>query len=128
VKLDKVGEYIICDSPRGGGFCGGRIARVQPEGDKRVLAVLPGWERSNDGTWHEPPNDVRRRQLGHPARSLPRRLTGTHGALASWRFPMLHGGARLMCSDCQAVHDIRPKMFGLAPAGDVSMITEKRVP
>ena len=34
--LDKAGEFVICDEPRGAGRCGGRLLRVQPEDDRRV--------------------------------------------------------------------------------------------
>ena len=71
-RFDKAEEYIICE-PLGHGRCGGRLARADDEGGRRVLRVLPGWERGDDRIWHEPPNDFARRQRGFRARPLPAR-------------------------------------------------------
>jgi hypothetical protein len=126
VKLDKDGEFIICDEPRGRGRCGGRVLRVQPEDGRLVPLLLPGWERGDDGVYHEPPNDFKRRQLGYPARSLPERLTRTRNSGQSWLSPMLLAGpVEVRCSDCQRTHPIAAMDYGLSNSKG-SMITEKR--
>jgi hypothetical protein len=127
VRLDRAGEFIICGSPRGAGWCGGRIARIQPDDGRRVLLALPGWHRGDDGIWHEPPNDfARRTRFGHGARALPKKVTGTHNAGPSWASPMFADGPeRFRCPDCQTVQSIAPAQFGLGLAA-FSMITEPR--
>ena len=125
-RLDRTGDHIVCGLMRGDGVCGGRIAAIRSEKAKRVLAVLPGWDRSPDGVYHEPPNDFVRRQRGYRPRRLPTRLTGTHNRAESYLtpvFPLDGQPIMLRCPDCQVVHAIRRDDFKLGQGGEGSMVT-----
>lgn len=118
LHIDKADEYLICGAQHGRGSCGGRIAHVIEESGHRVLETMPGWDRGDDGVWHEPPHDAKRRWDGHSPRRLPRSITGgapNRGpSLFRPLFPFDGSPIRLRCSDCNTVHPIRLHDFGFA--------------
>lgn len=131
--------WLICDEPRGGGRCRGRIAsidemeRLAPDagGVGRVLHILPGWQRDRNRVWHEPPNAINRRQRGYPPRLLPGSVSGMKRSRGpSYKAPMFEPTRRgwlikLRCSDCQHVHELDADALNVARLPPHAVYTEK---